>query len=121
LNPGVTSVTGDGDQHFAFKVFKNKDGSTTMDVNSNATGTAVDNNGNHYSWAYVNHLSFAIATNVGHFTDRFDLISHGKAPNFKVYLSWDVIIDPNHDPQELPFFSTFIQGTTQGSPFCDPI
>jgi hypothetical protein len=121
LNPGVTSVTGDGEQHFTFTLLKNKDGSVSMRVQSNATGTAVDNNGNTYSWAYVNHLSFAVSTNIGHFTDRFDLISRGKAPNYKVFLNWDVIIDPNHPPQELPFFSTFVQGTTEGSPFCDPI
>jgi hypothetical protein len=121
LNSGVTSVTGDGEEHFVSKIQKNKNGTGTMDVQANAHGSAVDNLGNAYSWAYVNHLSFDIKSNVGHFTDRFDLVSHGKAPNVTVYLNWDVIIDPNHDPEELPFFSTFVSGTTKGDPGCDPI
>jgi hypothetical protein len=121
LNQGITSVTGDGEQHFVVKVITNANGSKTMMVESVAHGAAVDNNGNRYSWAYINHLAFALNNNEGHFTDRFNLVSLGNAPNIKVYLSWDVIIDPNHDPQELPFFSTFISGTSKGSPFCDPI
>jgi hypothetical protein len=121
LNPGVTSVTGDGEEHFVSQTVKNKDGSITVKVNASASGTAVDNNGTTYSWAYVNHLSFTTETYKGHFTDRFDLVSHGKAPNYKVYLDWDVIIDPNHAPEELAFFSTFVQGASAGSAFCDPI
>jgi hypothetical protein len=121
LNSGVISVTGDGEEHFVTKIQQNKNGASAMDVQSNAHGSAIDNLGNKYSWAYVNHLSFDIKSNVGHFTDRFDLVSHGKTPNLTVYLNWDVIIDPSHDPQELPFFSTFVSGTTKGDAFCDPI
>src|SRR5947207_12773792 len=90
LNPGVTSVVGDGQEQFVVKVTTKSNGTRTMEVNANAYGTAVDNNGNKYSWAYVNHLTFDINSNVGHFTDRFDLVSHGKAPNMTVYLNWDV-------------------------------
>ena len=122
LNAGVTSVTGDGTEHVTVKLKAKSGGGGTMEVKSTAYGTAVDNNGNQYSWAYVNHLSFDINTNVGHYTDRFDLVSHGSAPNLTVYLNWDVIIDPNHPPQELSFFATLVSATTtKGAPFCDPI
>src|SRR2546423_9653052 len=86
LPPTVITVTGDGEQHLTSRVTKNPDGTYTMRVQSVATGKAVDNNGANYSWAYVNHLTFALATQTlpsngdfaGHFTDRFDLVSHGK-------------------------------------------
>jgi hypothetical protein len=120
--PPTVTVTGAGEQHFTSHVTKNPDGSFTMTVQSVATGEATDNNGVKYRWAYVNHLTFNLTSPYrGHFTDQFDLISQGKSPNMKVFLDWDVYIDPGHPPQELPFFSTFIQGTTHGDPYCDPI
>ena len=131
LQPTVVTVTGDGEQHLTSRVTKNPDGTYTMRVQSVATGKAVDNNGANYSWAYVNHLTFALTTQtlpsngdfVGHFTDSFDLVSHGKAPNIKSRLNWDVIVHlfPGEPLSEIPFNATFVSGTTQGDPYCDPL
>ena len=58
-----------------------------------------------------------------HYTDRFDLISHGESLNMKVYLNWDVTIDPAklYPLSDAAFNSTFVSGTTHGDPYCDPI
>jgi hypothetical protein len=48
LNPGVTSVTGDGEQHFTIHTKKRPDGTITMEIDSVASGNAVDNMGNRY-------------------------------------------------------------------------
>ena len=94
----------------------------TMQIQSVAHGNAIDNMGNRYRWAYVNHLAFSLDNYVGHFTDRFDLVSLGNAPNFKVRLSWDLIVDPNHlDVHDIIFRATVIPIETHGDPSCDPI
>jgi hypothetical protein len=131
LNPGVTAVTGDGEQHLTSQVTKNPDGTYTMRIQSVATGQAVDNNGTKYSWAYVNHLTFALTTPTlpssgnftGHFSDSFNLVSHGKSPNIKSRLDWDVIVQifPGEPLSEIPFNAIFVSGTTQGDPYCDPL
>jgi len=116
-------VVGDGELHFTTHTTKNPDGTLTMQIQSTANGTAVDNNGDRYRWVYANHLDFSLESYAGHFTDTFDLISLGDAPNLKVRLSWDVVVDPNHlDPSEIIFRATSLTPIeTNGDPFCDPI
>lgn len=120
--PAGVSVDGRGTQHVTVQIINGIER-----VLSTATGTAADSDGNQYQWLYVNHNAFDIVTGEGHFTDRFDLIGRkGNARNYKVYLDWNVTIDPDLidsvPPEEILFFATsFDPIVTIGDLNCDPI
>lgn len=120
LDPGLI-VTGDGRQHFVVDIRKSSNGEI-MSIKSNAHGTAFDNFGTQYSWSYVNHLEFTLDDNRGQFTDKFILVSHGGGPDLQVFLRYEIIVDPNHPPEEIPFFATLVSGVARRDEIgCDPI
>lgn len=119
--PDGLTVDGSGMQHVVVQV---RGGVEYVD--STATGTATDSDGNSYQWVYDNRLQFDLATGEGHFIDRFDLNGTGGARGYKVYLDWNVTIDVSVlgtvPPDELVFFATaFDPIVTNGDPNCDPI
>jgi hypothetical protein len=116
----ATTVTMNGLYRFVVKTTRNPDGTYTTRFQSEAHGTAVDNNGVQYVFNYNNHeqdYSSSPADEpplLGVVTDRFGLSSKGNAPNLKVSFQEAFYIDENGD-------FTFLYGVFKGDPNCDPI
>jgi hypothetical protein len=115
-----TQVTLNGQYHFSVHTTKNQDGSYTTKIQSEAHGTAVDSNGAQYVFDYINHEQDITSSPsdvpplLGMFTDRFQLVSKGSAPNLKVQFQIVYSLDANYK-------FTLITGVFKGDPNCDPI
>lgn len=113
-------VTLNGQYHFAVPVIKNPNGTFTTKFQSEAHGTAVDNQGNQYVFNYSNHDQEVSPTPtdlppiLGMFTDRFQLTSKGGAPNLKVEFQIAYSIDASGN-------FTLLSLVSKGDPNCDPI
>jgi hypothetical protein len=116
-----TSVTLNGQYHFAVHTSQNPDGTYTTKLNSVATGTAIDNTGQSYVFNYVNHEDDITSTPADAppatviFSDRFSLLSKGKAPNLKVVFQVAFFVDANDN------ITSFQLTAIKGDPNCDPI
>ena len=126
FNPSACSsltpsqVTLNGQYHFSVHTSKNPDGTYTTKIQSEAHGTATDNNGGQYVFNYNNHEQDLTSSPadappiLGTFTDRFGLNSKGNAPNLKVQFQIVFSIDAGGN-------FTLITGVFKGDPNCDPI
>jgi hypothetical protein len=125
FSPACSSVSGlqvtlNGQYHFVVHTTKNPDGTYTTKIQSNATGTATDSNGGQYVFNYINHEQDLTSTSadvppiLGIYTDRFQLVSKGSAPNVKVQYQFAFMItDSTFTPISVTVF--------KGDPNCDPI
>ena len=117
----ATQVTLNGYYHIAVHTSQNPDGTFKTKFQSDAHGTATDNNGGQYVFDYINHeqdLSSSPADAppiLGVFADRFGLRSKGGAPNLNVRYQFAFSIDANGvlTPISITVF--------KGDPNCDPI
>ena len=115
-----SQVTLNGQYHFAVPIIKNPNGTFTTKFQSEAHGTAVDNQGNQYVFNYNNHEQDVSGTPtdlppiLGTFADRFALTSKGGAPNLKVEFQIAFSIDASGN-------FTLLSLVAKGDPNCDPI
>jgi len=116
----ATTVTMNGLYRFVVKTTRNPDGTYTSRFQSEAHGTAVDNNGVQYVFNYNNHEQDYSSSPgdtpplLGVATDRFGLSSKGSAPNLKVSFQIAFSIDASGN-------FTLLSGVFKGDPNCDPI
>ncbi|WP_348263258.1 hypothetical protein P8935_01570 [Telmatobacter sp. DSM 110680] len=126
FSPACSSVSGlqvtlNGQYHFVVHTSKNHDGTFTTKIQSNATGTATDNNGGKYVFNYVNHEQDLSSTPadvppiLGIYSDRFQLVSKGGDPNVKVQYQIAFMIDGSGT------FTPISVMVFKGDPNCDPI
>jgi len=114
-------VTLNGQYHLVVHTKQNPDGTFTTKIQSDAHGTATDNNGGQYVFNYINHEQDLTSTPadvppiLGLFTDRFELVSKGSAPNVKVQYQIVFSIDAGGN------FTLISLAVFKGDPNCDPI
>jgi hypothetical protein len=116
----ATTATMNGLYRFVVTTTRNPDGTYTTRIQSEAHGTAVDNNGVQYVFNYNNHEQDVHSSPedappfLGVVTDRFGLTSKGSAPNLKVSFQEAFSIDADGN-------GTLLSGVFKGDPNCDPI
>jgi hypothetical protein len=119
LPAGVT-VSGTGDDFLDMNVRVDADGTTQIERNDLAIGTAVDSTGANYKFNYHNHSNISVPA--GGFpwsfttTDHFNLIGNGHADQLQVHFVARVTFTSPADPPIFEFVNE------RGNPFfCDAL
>jgi hypothetical protein len=123
--PADTTIVGTGTLRSVTHEMTSRNGVTTRTVTATAAGTAVDDDGNRYHFAYSNHYRGSTSPDdtvfSGRMTDHFSLsgpgparLNNGFIADFTINLGTFTFEEPIHeygDPLSFP----------EGAPVCDPL
>ena len=126
LNPAqcpnlLVTVEGMGESYVVINHRIDKDGVDHININTLATGSAIDSDGANYGFNYHSHASYSVAPGgfpfqVTTYTDHFNLEGEGKANQVHVGFVVRATFTSPSDPGTFEFVNM------RGTPFfCDPI
>jgi len=129
FNPSLCSastakdVVLNGAYHFTFHTSRNPDGTYTTKIQSEAHGTAVDENNQDYVFSYINHEQDLHSSPADvpplliTYSDRFNLNSKGGGGALNVSVAFQVVLSVDAQGN----FTLVSLVAVKGDPNCDPI